>query len=364
MIFEDLENFRICLDYSNLHQLKISARKREVITSRAVAALLAAWLCSSIIQLGGCRTDSNQGDNFVFESRLSEYGFFKGAISELVPVDEVSIIEIASPLFTDYAEKQRLIFLPKGERMRGEGSDLPDFPDGTVIAKTFFYPRSTKGAGISKLIVETRILIKNESKWSAATYKWNAMQDEAFLLQDSATVPIAFIDEKGHSRSIDYRVPSRSDCLACHRQGSQLVPLGMKLRNMNIDVQRDGALVNQLEHLQSGNKLDKIPPAVVIRTPDYRAELTSLEERARAYLDANCAHCHRPKGTARFTRLNLTYEETADHLATYSKRQEIARRMTTSGPLHMPQIGTTVSHDEGIQLVITYLNGLDAKLRD
>lgn len=330
---------------------------------RTVAVLLTAMLLSSIIQLSGCGTDSNQGDNSDFKSRLSEYGFFKGKLSELVPVDEAAIIEIASPLFTDYAEKQRLLLLPKGEKMKGRGSDLPDFPDGTIIVKTFFYPRSSKGSTVSQLIVETRLLIKSESKWSAATYKWNDTQDEAFLLQDSATVPIAFIDEKGHSRTINYSIPSRADCLACHRQGDQLVPLGMKLRNMNIDVHRDGVLVNQLEYLQNSQKLHA-SPEVVTRTPDYRAESTSLEDRARAYLDANCAHCHRPKGTARFTRLDLTYEETADRETTHLKRQEIARRITTSGPLHMPQIGTTITHEEGVQLIVEYMNDLDRKVKD
>ncbi|MCW2293138.1 putative repeat protein (TIGR03806 family) [Pseudomonas sp. BIGb0408] len=331
---------------------------------RTVAVLITVIILSSAIQLSGCGTDSNQGDSSAFKPRLSEYGFFKGKMSELVPVDEASIIEIASPLFTDHAEKQRLLLLPKGEKMKGKGNDLPDFPDGTVIVKTFFYPRSSKGNIVSQLIVETRLLIKSQSKWSAATYKWNDTQDEAFLLQDSATVPIAFIDEKGHGRTINYRVPSRDDCLACHRQGNQLVPLGMKLRNMNIDAHRDEVLINQLEHLQSSQKLDAISPGAITRTPDYRAESTSLEDRARAYLDANCAHCHRPKGTARFTRLDLTYEETADRESTHLKRQEIARRITTSGPLHMPQIGTTISHEEGVQLIVEYLNDLDKKIKD
>ncbi|KAA6174268.1 hypothetical protein F3K50_12415 [Pseudomonas marginalis] len=331
---------------------------------RIFTAMLIAMLFSFVIQLGGCRIGSNKEESSIFKTRLSEHGLFQGKLSELVPVDEATIVDIASPLFTDYADKQRLLTLPKGKRMKGNGSDLPGFPEGTVIAKTFFYPRSITGGTVSRLIVETRLLIKNGSQWSAATYKWNDTQDEAYLLQNSATVPIAFMDDKGRNRKINYRIPSGADCFACHRQRDQLVPLGMKLRNMNIEVRRDHALINQLEYLQRSQKLDIAPHEVVSRTPDYTAESTTLEERAKAYLDSNCAHCHRPKGTARFTRLDLTYEETADRTVAHEKRQEIARRMTMSGPQHMPQIGTTIAHEEGIQLIIEYLNDIDRKIKD
>lgn len=330
---------------------------------RTAAVLLTAILLSSVLQLSGCGTDSNKENNSAFKPRLSDYRIFQGKLADLVPIDEAKIIEIASPLFTDYADKQRIVLLPKGEKMKGNGSDLPDFPDGTVIAKTFFYPRSSSGNTVSQFIVETRLLIKSSHQWSAATYKWNDAQDEAFLLQDSAIVPIAFVDDKGKSRAINYKIPSRDDCLACHRQRDQLVPLGMKLRNMNIDVHRDETLINQLEYLKRHQKLDMASLEAITRTPDYSAGSTTLEAKARAYLDSNCAHCHRPKGTARFTGLHLTYEETADPAVTHRKREEIARRITATGPQHMPQIGTTISHTEGVQLIIDYLNDADQKIK-
>jgi len=333
-------------------------------TGRTVTALLSALLLSAATQLGGCGAGTKQGDTSMFKSRLSEYGLFQGNLSGLVPVNEAAEIEIASPLFTDYADKQRLLLLPTGEMMKANGSDLPDFPDGTVIAKTFFYPRSGAGDSVSQQIIETRLLIKNGAHWNAATYKWNDTQDEAYLLHDSATVPIEFVDDHGHSRAINYSIPSQEDCFACHRQRDELVPLGMKLRNMNIDVHRDQGLINQLEYLQQNQKLEISPLDAVGRTPDYRNQSITLDERARAYLDANCAHCHRPKGTARFTGLVLTYEETADRAETHLKAQEIARRITTSGPQHMPQIGTTIPHAEGIDLIIDYLNDISGKTED
>jgi hypothetical protein len=69
-------------------------------------------------------------------------------------------------------------------------------------------------------------LQKSKSQWNATTYKWNDTQDEAYLLQDGATVPIAFVDEKGKNRTIGYKIPSRADCISCHRQNDKILPIG------------------------------------------------------------------------------------------------------------------------------------------
>jgi len=195
-------------------------------------------------------------DNIVFKEKLSEYGLFKGMMSELTPCDEAVLMEIASPLFTDYAEKHRLILLPKGKKMHTHGSGLPDFPDGTIIAKSFFYPKRETGNSLTKYILETRLLIKNQSQWNAATYKWNDTQDEAYLLQDGVTVSIAFEDENGKHRTTHYKIPSRADCISCHRQNDKILPIGPKLRNMNRDVIRHHGSINQLTYLKQKGKLE------------------------------------------------------------------------------------------------------------
>ncbi|ULT26227.1 hypothetical protein KUH03_04695 [Sphingobacterium sp. E70] len=52
-------------------------------------------------------------DNVVFRDKLSDYGLFKGKIADLVPNDQGVSYELASALFTDYADKNVLFSCQK-----------------------------------------------------------------------------------------------------------------------------------------------------------------------------------------------------------------------------------------------------------
>ena len=297
-------------------------------------------------------------DNLVFKQKLSDYALYKGNISDLIPCEKAEVLDIASALFTDYAEKQRLIILPKGQRMKARGNGLPDFPDGTIIAKTFFYQNIENQRTYRKHILETRLLIKHQGQWNASTYKWNDAQDEAYLLKHGATVRVSFIDEKGNSGKTNYKIPSRADCISCHRQNDQILPIGLQLRNINIVISRQQHYVNQLEYLQQKGKLDISNTNQIATTIDYSNEAEPLEKRARAYLDINCAHCHQPSGTGYITQLDLRNETPINLTAIWLKQGKIIYRMTTPGDLHMPKIGTTIQHDAGVKLILDYISKL------
>ncbi len=297
-------------------------------------------------------------DNLVFRDKLSDYNLFKGKIADLVPNDQGISYELASALFTDYTDKKRVIFLPKGKKMIASDDGLPSFPDGTIIAKTFFYPPGDT-VGNSKLqLLETRLLIHKDGQWNAATYQWNAAQDEAFLLMDSASVPVSFLDDKGVERQTNYIIPSRKDCIACHRQGNHLFPIGPKIRNLNRIIVHDRDSIQQLMLLAKQEALDLKSLKGLNHLPAYDDAGQSTVERARAYLEINCAHCHNPKGTAYMTMLDLRYESPMNETGIWLKQAKIIGRMSTLGEMHMPQKGTTVLHDEGIQLIKTYLKTL------
>jgi len=70
---------------------------------------------------------------------LSEWGVVNIKGSELRLGDGVLPYSLNTPLFTDYAHKLRTIWMPKGSAQYREG-DVLDFPVGTVISKTFYYP--------------------------------------------------------------------------------------------------------------------------------------------------------------------------------------------------------------------------------
>lgn len=203
-----------------------------------------------IMHNGGYKNITNE---IRFNPKLSNYGLFRGKMSLLEPAAGVEVLDISSPLFTDYAEKQRLIKLPKGKRMHAAGNGLPQFPEGTIIAKTFYYSHTQNN---KRRLIETRLLILKNGLWNGATYQWNASQQEAVLIDKGASVPISFTSEDGKSRSITYRIPSQQDCGSCHRAANQLIPIGPKTRNLNIDVIRNGKTENQLAYLHEKGLLD------------------------------------------------------------------------------------------------------------
>ena len=68
--------------------------------------------------------------------KLSDYNIFSGGPQALVPGNGFQLYELATGLFTDYAEKQRLIKVPAGTTITVVNDGLPNFPDGTILDST------------------------------------------------------------------------------------------------------------------------------------------------------------------------------------------------------------------------------------
>ena len=89
---------------------------------------------------------------------LSEYGFFRGELQKLEPADGVFHYEVNAPLFSDYAEKARFIYLPEGAQIAWNDSTAFQFPDGAAIIKNFYYPNDASKPDAVRRILETRLL--------------------------------------------------------------------------------------------------------------------------------------------------------------------------------------------------------------
>jgi len=291
-----------------------------------------------------------------FPSSLSAHGLFRAPPSALQPADGVLLYELSSELFTDYAHKQRLMKLPEGGSIATDGDRLT-YPEGTVLAKTFYYLADTRDPEAGRRIIETRLLVKTGGQWNVATYLWNAEQTDATLLLDGTTTDVSWIDARGQARGSAYAVPHEGECVTCHQSGGETAYIGPSLRNLNRAVVRSGAPVEQLTHLASTGILDAIDPATAPTLPDYRDRTLPLDARARAYLAVNCAHCHQPEAwdVATERDVDFRYGTPLGETGIARKKDDLIRVLENG---KMPYLGTTLVDEVGIGLVIDYVRGL------
>lgn len=295
-----------------------------------------------------------------FRQYLSELNLFQGGLSDLIPSPHAFTYNLHTSLYTDYASKQRIIALPNGGTMAYVDDGLPNFPDNTVIAKTFYYNDDDRDITLGKKIIETRVMIKINGVWEFGDYIWNDQQTEALLDPNGSTLPVSWIDASGATKNINYKIPSQADCFTCHQSNSQPTLIGPRLRTMNFDLNG----VNQLQKFISEGHLVNAPtPSSISVLPNWQDETVTDEVRMRAYMDVNCAHCHTDGGFHNvnyFAAMNLRYEVPFEESNIYDKRYSIIARIQTSVEQYsMPFIGVTTPHTEAVDLIVNYLQTLD-----
>jgi uncharacterized repeat protein (TIGR03806 family) len=287
-----------------------------------------------------------------------------------------------TPLFSDYAEKQRFVFLPPGKSVRYAAEGAFDFPVGTALVKTFAYPADFRRPDENIRFLETRLLVRKKAGWMASAYVWNADQTKAVLKRAGTRLDVSFVDGQGQRREVDYAVPNQNQCKECHSVAKVLKPLGPKARNLNGDFAYADGRENQLARWRKLGLLTGAPePAAAPRTAVWDDAREPLEARARAYLDANCGHCHNPKGMASNSGLNLNAEETRMSALGVGKRPVAAgrgsgglevsiapghpeqsilvHRMASNEPgVMMPELGRNLRHEEGLKLIRDYVANL------
>ncbi|MCO6459598.1 MAG: PQQ-dependent sugar dehydrogenase [Pirellulaceae bacterium] len=271
-----------------------------------------------------------------FPRKLSETGLF-ASTRDLRPAPGLIPYSVNAPLWSDGAEKMRYIALPGMSRIEFETVTYPQpapgaqpgwrFPDGTVLVKTFSLDLQ-QGDPSSRRRLETRILHHermpgNDDEygnqvWRGYTYVWNEDQTDAELLGPDAldrTFTVRDPAAPGGRRELTWHFPSRAECTLCHTMSAKYV-LGVNTLQMNKDHDYGGVVANQLSTLDHlGVFRDKLPrpPHELPRIVAYRSADEPLNLRARAYLHANCAHCHRKwgGGNAEFQLLaSLPLDET------------------------------------------------------
>ena len=239
---------------------------------------------------------------------LSAYRLFQGNGASQLPVDGVVPYDVNTPLFSDYAHKFRFVKLPPGTSAEYSDSAPFEFPTGTVLIKTFAYPVDERDPSRGRRLIETRLLTKHTEGWKGLTYVWNDDQTEATLRIVGADKEVHWIDKGGKERQVKYMVPNTNQCMGCHENAKVMRPIGPTARNLNRVFDYAQGRDNQLDYWTKHGLLTGAPaPTTAPRLPVWNDPKTgSLEARARAWLESNCAHCHNPTGPARTSGLDLT----------------------------------------------------------
>ncbi|WP_240623846.1 SO2930 family diheme c-type cytochrome [Tsuneonella suprasediminis] len=238
---------------------------------------------------------------------LSEYGFFTDAAAQ-IPAVRVTPYRLNTPLWSNGAEKLRFVYVPKGTQAKADGEGLIDLPVGAALIKTFAFQKDGK-----RHLIETRVLLHRADGWLALPYVWNDEQTEAKLAVAGARLPVT----TPAGEAIDYRVPNKNQCKECHGLNGAVIPIGPKARNLSAD---------WLDRFADAGMIDTVP-AVAHRLPVWEDRASApAEAAARGYLDANCAHCHRPGATASNSGLDLRWEQSDPHAIGIMKHPVAAGR--------------------------------------
>ena len=106
-------------------------------------------------------------DAFVADCpNLSDYRLFAEATNPLTDPNSGGIMyDLTTPLFTDYANKYRFLFVPEGTQAVYRSQEVFDFPVGTIITKTFTIQADLRDDSSEQDIVETRLLIHRKEGW-------------------------------------------------------------------------------------------------------------------------------------------------------------------------------------------------------
>jgi len=341
-------------------------------------------------------------DSGAIPERLSDWGLMWADRNHLRLNQGVVPYDLNTPLFSDYALKLRTVWMPDStSAIYNEDREL-EFPVGTIISKTFHYERMGEfvrqqdresvltSEGYLDLdeyvLIETRLLVRYDDGWKALPYVWNSKQDEATLELAGDQRDIVLADA-GIRNPITYIVPDANQCGGCHttdHTSKELRPIGPKAWQLNRDYSWWGNSESQLENWTANGMLSGFegdaPDGVRWSAPGD----ATLEQRARAYLDANCAHCHNPRGAADTSALHLNSDAPVDRLYgvcktpvavgrgsgdrpydIYPGRPDdsilVFRMQQTDPAIAMPELGRSTVHAEGVKVISDWIASMNGE---
>jgi uncharacterized repeat protein (TIGR03806 family) len=356
---------------------------------RSTLVALSAFGAGAACESSNCMPGGGGGYASAPYQTLSEYCLVEMTDAGIQPKPGVLPYDLNTPLFSDYAVKLRTVWMPRtASATYDPDGGVMGFPDGTLISKSFGMRDDLRKTSPQIHWIETRILAKVDGTWHGYTYAWNDAQTEATYNPAGQVQAISFILWDGGTLTANYLVPSQTQCIQCHQNGTVMQPIGPKARQLNKDYAYADGGENQLVRWGKVGFLTGAPdPSIAPVIPVWNDPSTgTIEQRARAYLEGNCAHCHNPGGFASNTGLTLWASETVP-LAYGVCKPPVAAGPATGGfqydivpgdPNHsilthriestdlqvrMPPLSRSVVDFAGAALVADWIGGLDGGCR-
>lgn len=350
---------------------------------------------------------------------LSQWRLFIRQKNKLILNSGVTPYVLKDSLFTDYAQKFRTVWLPVESKAQLKEDGHIEFPIGTIISKTFYYPLNHEQQALLRepdqwqqevptaisldniRLLETRLLIHQQTGWQALPYVWNEEQTEAYLALSGDWINLSAVHDDTYNKAtaqsnnrqgnnpqaqiVDYIVPDANQCSGCHavdHSAGEPIPIGPKARHLNLSLETDKTSIHQLEYWHEQGLLASIPQTIQAKHQDQTNTIPTLADKARAYLDINCGHCHNKTGAADTSGLFLDIHTGYSRALGLCKppvaagkgsgnlqyaivpgdpeHSILVYRMNSLNPAEMmPELGRSLVHQEGVQLIQQWISHMD-----
>ena len=331
------------------------------------------------------RNDGAQ-QNADFPQTLSRTGLF-ASVKDHQPALGVIPFTVSSRQWLDGATAEHWVALPgeSSATLYETGKPIPGlvywhnfrmhFPQDAVLMRTL---------SLGPIRLETQLLHFSGEEWRAYTYIWRDDQSDA----DLAPAEGAEKEVRLGGQNRYWQFSSRGQCMSCHSNQSeyalafvpeQLNRPGPDGRNQLIALTEAGLIRRAANDDKSLPPFDDASAQRQRKIADPTDDSQPLEARARAYLHANCGHCHSDHGGGavplrlqfhlplaemnavgvRPTRGDFSLPEASIIKPGDPHASTLYYRMAKFGRDRMPHIGSELPDEFGLALIEQWIAGMN-----